>query len=140
MRISLGNWWRGFAMRLRPQEASAGAVAYPGARAALQPGSETSALAHLFAGLGRNVAAEQERWLPWCVVAFAAGIAAYFSLAAEPSATLALGAGGAGLLFAAGAPKSRGIGVRFVCVLIAAGGLGFAAAGEKKARSHTDEN
>ena len=127
MRIALGIWLRGLAMRLRPQTAAAGAVGFPGATAVETRGG-THALAAAFERIGRNLSAEQERWLPWCVVAFAAGIATYFGLSAEPSPALAFGIGAAGLACAAVAPKSPGILLRFVCVLIAAAGLGFTAA------------
>src|SRR5262249_11688558 len=114
-------------MRLRPQTAAAGAVGFPGG-AAVEQRSGASGLALAFERVGRNLSAEQERWLPWCVVAFATGIATYFGMGAEPSPALASGIGAAGLLFAVTAPKRPGILLRFVCVLMAAAALGFAAA------------
>src|SRR5688572_19820146 len=81
----------------------------------------------LIEALSRTLAAEQERWFPWCVAAFAGGIAAYFGLRIEPS----LGATGT---IAAAAAVAAVLGrvstntlVRFACALVAAAGLGFAA-------------
>jgi competence protein ComEC len=77
--------------------------------------------------LSRTLAAEQERWLPWSVAAFAAGIAAYFGLNAEPSLILAgaivMAALAAGVL----GHVSTNTLARFAFALIAAAGLGFAA-------------
>ena len=53
-----------------------------------QPQSQSSviALPRAFAeALSRQLALEQERWFPWCVVAFGAGIVVYFALGTEPS-------------------------------------------------------
>jgi competence protein ComEC len=47
--------------------------------------------------LSANLGAEQERWFPWVVVGFGAGIALYFSLPTEPSFAMAVGVVGAAL-------------------------------------------
>jgi hypothetical protein len=66
----------------------------PGARTSVEARPRIGALIGLAEATGRNLAAEQERWLPWCVVAFGAGIASYFALQDEP---LLVFAGVAGL-------------------------------------------
>jgi len=50
----------------------------------------------LAAALGRALAAERERWVLWCPVAFGVGIGGYFALPAEPPIWL----GSAGVAFA----------------------------------------
>src|SRR5215831_10077502 len=97
VRIGLGTWLRAVAMRLRLQTAAAGAVSFPSGTAVEQRAG-AGPLALSWQRVGRDLAAEQERWLPWCVVAFAAGIATYFGLAAEPSPAFASAAGVGGLL------------------------------------------
>lgn len=127
MRTGLGTRLRGLASRLRPETEAAGRVGVPGG-SAIATQTRPGLLAGAFTRIARNLAAEQERWLPWCVVAFGAGIAAYFALLTEPPAALAIGIGFAGLLCAVAAPRSSGAVLRFICVLMAAAALGFAAA------------
>src|SRR5262249_4217014 len=79
VRIELRSLFAGFAARLRPQAASAGDVAFPGG-AAVESRRDTGVLSALFGKAGQTLAAEQDRWLPWCVAAFAGGIAVYFGL------------------------------------------------------------
>jgi competence protein ComEC len=100
----------------------AGATSLPGGAAA--PG----AFARFKAVLSSSLAAEQDRWLPWCVAAFGAGIAIYFSLTTEPSVRLTALVGVALLVCAVRPPASAGTAMRFLCAVVAAGGLGFAAA------------
>jgi competence protein ComEC len=101
---------------------------------ALQPRGRASVFAFgksprdLATALSETLAAEEDRWFPWSVVAFAAGIAAYFGLSFEPSLIVA----GAAVLMSAAfgwfARISSNTLIRFACALIAAAGLGFAAA------------
>jgi competence protein ComEC len=89
--------------------------------------SSTKLPQRLIATLARTLAAEQERWFPWAVAAFGAGIAAYFSLSAEPSWFFA----GAIVVMSAvlsliGTISTSAV-IRFACALVAASGLGFAA-------------
>ena len=115
-------------MRLWPQAASANAVPYPESPAVVrEPPSAAWLQALANAGLA-NLAKEEERWLPWRVVAFGAGIAVYFGLKEEPSVFLAMAAGLLALLCGVLGQRRAGTGMRFLCALIAAGGLGFAAA------------
>jgi competence protein ComEC len=97
-----------------------------------QPGVESRPLSRGWIGLvkaaERALAAEEERWLPWSVVAFGAGIAGYFALEAEPSLGMAASIGLAAALCAWRKPRDARTGVRFLCVVVAAIGLGFAAA------------
>jgi len=116
------------AARLGLRPAVANAVALPGAATAAEPGALSAALKSFAGVLLRNLAAEEERWLGWSVAGFASGIAAYFSLNSEPSLAAAGAAGLVGLLCALRAPRAAGVAMRFVCVLLAAGLLGFAAA------------
>lgn len=82
----------------------------------------------LWAAFKSNLAAEQDRWFPWIVIAFAAGDGIYFGLASEPAAWTAIAlAVMAAALIVMGVRTSRS-GVRLACALIAAIGLGFAAA------------
>jgi competence protein ComEC len=78
--------------------------------------------------LAENLIAEEERLFPWCVVAFGAGIVCYFGLLSEPSEVFAgaLAVIGAALAFAA--RKSAGAGMRYLCAVLAAAGIGFASA------------
>jgi competence protein ComEC len=126
MGIGLGRF-HGIAARLglRPQVVNT--VALPGT-AGMERGASGAVLKSLAGAALRNLAAEEERWLAWCVVAFGSGIAIYFSLKAEPSPALAAAVGLAGLLFKLCTPKGAGTAMRFLCVLVAAGALGFAAA------------
>ena len=126
MGIGLGRF-HGIAARLGLRPAVANAVALPGA-AGMERGASGTALNRLAGVLLGNLAAEEERWLAWCVVAFGGGIAIYFSLKAEPSLALAAGVGLAGLLCSLRAPRRAGTAMRFLCMLVAAGALGFAAA------------
>jgi competence protein ComEC len=82
----------------------------------------------LVASLSDILAAEQERWFPWAVAAFGAGIAAYFGLSSEPSLLVAGAVVLASAVFGSIARISTNTLIRFACALIAAGGLGFAAA------------
>ncbi len=82
----------------------------------------------LVASLSETLAAEQERWFPWAVAAFGGGIAAYFGLSTEPSLFVAGAVVLASALFGSIAHISTNTLIRFACALIAASGLGFAAA------------
>ena len=119
---------RAIAVWLRLRPAVANDVAVPGTVAAIEAGASGAALMRLAGALARNLAAEEERWLAWCVVAFGSGIAIYFSLKVEPSLALAGAVGLAGLLCSLRPPRGVGTVMRFLCVLLAAGALGFAAA------------
>jgi competence protein ComEC len=119
-------------LRLRPAVVSS-VVSLPDAMTGIEPATSHTALSRLAGALSRNLAAEEERWLAWCVVAFGSGIAIYFSLSAEPSLAFAGMVGLVGLLCTLRAPRDVGTVLRFVCVLLAAGSLGFAAA---KLRTH----
>jgi hypothetical protein len=60
------------------------AAAVPQARTQTQ--SFVAALPRaLIEALSHQLTLEQERWFPWCVVAFGAGIVVYFALGTEPS-------------------------------------------------------
>src|SRR5882672_8649889 len=113
-------------LRLRP--AVANAVAVPGATTGIEPSASGAALKSFAGVLSRNLAAEEERWLGWCVFAFGSGIAIYFSLKTEPSLGLAGAVGLVGLLCTLRAPRNAGTVMRFLFVLVAAGSLGFGAA------------
>jgi hypothetical protein len=101
---------------------------------AVQPSGRTGALAvlksprDLATVLSATLAAEEDRWFPWSVAAFGAGIAAYFGLSFEPSLYVA----GAAVLVSAAvgwfARVSTNTLLRLACALVAASGLGFAAA------------
>ena len=118
--------------RLWPEPAAAGdavpSVGRPrGLIAAMHPKAWLSVLSS-------TLAAEQERWFPWSVAAFAGGIAAYFGLSAEPSliitaavVVLSIVLGGIGFV-------STNTVVRFACALVAAAGLGFGAGKLRTAR------
>jgi competence protein ComEC len=82
----------------------------------------------LLASLSDMLAAEQERWFPWAVAAFGAGIAAYFGLSSEPSLLVTGAVVLASALFGSIARISTNTLIRFACALVAASGLGFAAA------------
>lgn len=75
--------------------------------------------------LRRNLAAEEDRWLPWAVVAFAGGGAIYFSLSSEPAGWLAGTAAVAAAICFLASIRSTISGVRFLCILLAAIGFGF---------------
>lgn len=78
--------------------------------------------------LEHNLAAEQDRWFPWTVAAFAGGIGVYFALADEPSRATAIVAALVGVfLFGLGARSSATM-LRFACAALAASSFGFAAA------------
>ena len=79
------------------------------------------------AALSTTLAAEQERWFPWSVAAFAGGIAAYFGLGFEPSLLVTGAIFVASVVFGSIGFVSTNIFVRFACALVAASGLGFAA-------------
>ena len=111
---------------LRPEVADA--VALPGDTPGIARGAPSAALKSFAGVLLRNLAAEEERWLGWCVVGFGSGIAIYFSLKAEPSLGLAGAVGLVGLLCTLRARRDTGTVMRFLLVLVAAGSLGFAAA------------
>src|SRR5947207_100272 len=96
MGIGLGRF-HGIAARLGLRPAAMDAVTLPGA-AGMEQGASGAVLKSFAGVLLRNLAAEEERWLAWCVVAFGSGIAIYFSLKTEPSLTFAAAVGLAGLL------------------------------------------
>jgi competence protein ComEC len=126
--VALSRRFRAFAALLWPQHAAANGVAYPGAARGLETQARAGVLRALAQAAQRNLGAEHERWLPWCVVAFGAGIAVYFALQTEPSLLLAGLVGAAASFCAWGRPRGAGTALRFLCAMIAAGGLGFAAA------------
>src|SRR5258707_5806741 len=117
---------RAMTARLWLRPAVVSSVALPDATAGIEPATSHTALSSLAGALSRNLAAEEERWLAWCVVAFGGGIAIYFSLSAEPSLAFAGKVGLIGLLCTLRAPRDVGTVLRFVCVLLAAGSLGVA--------------
>ncbi len=88
----------------------------------------------LIAALSSTLAAEQERWFPWSVAAFGAGIAAYFSLRAEPSWLIVGGIVAACALLGAIGTINANVVLRFACALLVASGLGFAAGKLRMAR------
>ncbi|MGQ0741621.1 MAG: ComEC/Rec2 family competence protein [Alphaproteobacteria bacterium] len=99
------------------------------AGASIRPSSQAARpLRALVESIRANLAAEQDRWFPWFVVAFAGGTALYFVLGSEPSVWLAAGVGVAALALAVSALRMDAVMLRFLCVLVAAIGLGFAAA------------
>lgn len=132
MGIGLGRF-AGIAARLGLRPDVANAVALPGDTTGIARGAPSAALKSFADVLSRNLAAEEERWLGWCVFAFGSGIAIYFSLKTEPSLGLAGAAGLVGLLCALRAPRNAGTAMRFLIVLVAAGSLGF---GAGKLRTH----
>lgn len=115
--------------RLRLAGASAGAVARPFEWAApaarVRPNMSVRELTESAWGL---LSAEEDRWFPWMVVAFAGGDGIYFALSAEPAIWLALAAAALALVPLIWGMRASGAGLRFFCALIAATGLGFAAA------------
>ena len=128
MRIGLGSRLRAFAALAWPQHAAANAAAFPAGGTVLSRHSGAGVLRGLAEAAQRNLGAEEERWLAWCVASFGAGIAVYFALQAEPSLTLACAVAGAALLCACWRPRIAGTAMRFLCAIVAAGGLGFGAA------------
>jgi hypothetical protein len=60
----------------------------------------------------RNLAAEEERWLGWCLCLWQRHRDLFFSLKAEPSLALAGGVGLVGLLCSLRAPKDAGTAMR----------------------------
>jgi competence protein ComEC len=75
-----------------------------------------------------SLAAEQDRWFPWGVVAFAAGDGLYFNLSVEPAMWLAIVAAILSLAALGAGWRVNAIGLRCCCAAVAALGLGFAAA------------
>jgi competence protein ComEC len=109
--------------RLWPERMTAANVAIPQRDAVSlikNPKSITEALSLM-------LAAEQERWFPWSVAAFAGGIAAYFGLGVEPSLAITGAVIAVAVLAGALAHVSTNTMMRFACTVIAAVGLGFAA-------------
>src|SRR5262245_63530138 len=80
------------------------------------------------ATLTKALAAEEDRWFPWSVAAFGAGIAAYFGLSFEPSLIVAGVAVFVSAVVGWFARISGNTLIRFACAMVAASGLGFAAA------------
>ena len=127
MGIGLARF-RFIAARLGLRSEVVNAAALPAATAGIERRASGVTLPSFAGALLRNLAAEEERWLGWCVCAFGSGIAIYFSLKAEPSLALAGVAGLIGLLCTLRPPRDAGTAMRFVFALLAAGSLGFAAA------------
>jgi len=140
-RIGRGSRFRAFVAQMWPLPAAANAIAFPDSRVevgagvgvgagveAKTPIQTLAALRGLASAAERNLAAEQERWLAWYVAAFGAGIATYFALPVEPSLGMAVLAAAAAILCGWAKPRSAGTGLRFLCAMLAAGGLGFGAA------------
>lgn len=124
MRIGLGSRFRAMGARLWPQHVAANAAAFPEAGRAAAPNRLTD-IVWLYVGASRNLDAEHERWFGWCVAAFGAGIGIYFALPGEPSLVLAGLVAGAATLCGLLCPRGSGAALRFLCAMIAAGGLGF---------------
>jgi competence protein ComEC len=82
---------------------------------------------NVIAALSGRLAAEQERWFPWSVGAFAAGISAYFGLSFEPSLFVASAVACSSAVLGSIGFFGTNTLIRFACALIAACGLGFAA-------------
>jgi competence protein ComEC len=122
VRIGLNLAARLAGLRLWP-EAQAGAVAR---RRDRRLSSRT--VEGVLDALASNLAAEEERLFPWCIVAFGAGIVCYFGLPSEPSMAFAGAVAMAALASAIAARRSATFGARFLLALIAAAGFGFAAA------------
>lgn len=80
------------------------------------------------AAVRANLAAEQERWFAWAIVAFAAGAVIYFELPQEVElwVTGAVAAVAFGITLIG--INRTGVGVRFLCALLVAAPLGFFAA------------
>jgi len=78
--------------------------------------------------VSHNLLLEQERWFPWCVVAFGGGIVGYFALKTEPSLLAGLLVVAAAIVFAFCGQRGSNTFVRVMCALIAAASLGFGAA------------
>jgi competence protein ComEC len=115
-------------LKLRPVEAGEGigeGIAHP--EAADQPQSSARAYS-LWLRLAKELAAEEDRWFPWSVVAFGGGILIYFALEWEPARIFSVGAVLVALLCGLGARRSADTLIRLTCVVIAAASLGFAAA------------
>ena len=79
----------------------------------------------LIAALSSTLAAEQERWFPWSVAAFGAGIAAYFGLLAEPSWFIVGGVVVSCMAVGAIGAITANMVLRFTCALHVASGLGL---------------
>src|SRR4029077_11076570 len=73
-----------------------------------------------------NIATEQERWFPWAVVGFGAGIAIYFGLSNEPPPAAAAVAAGAGLACVAARRSIASALNNFLFLLAAMSLFGFA--------------
>jgi competence protein ComEC len=74
-----------------------------------------------------QVEQERDRWLPWIVVAFAAGAGFYFVPKTEPVLWWAAAAAGLGMLAAISGARSQLPPVQLLCALTAACVFGFAA-------------
>jgi competence protein ComEC len=124
----LARRFRALAALMWPQQAPANAIPFPGVARSPEPRVAVRVIQMIAEAVQRNLVAEQERWFAWCVAAFGAGIVIYFALQTEPSLFTAGLVGGAASLCVWSRPRSAGTATRFLCALIAAGGLGFAAA------------
>lgn len=121
MRIGLNRAARFAGVGLWPDTASGVPARRQGQALRVPQAGELLAIFH------RNLAAEEERFFPWYVTAFAAGITGYFAATEEPS--LAVGGMLAALALGLGlAVKRAPLASRFLCMLLAAAALGFAAA------------
>ena len=125
MRIGFKLRTRMLGARLWPERMAAAAETGQPARAGAVP--SFSRPENFVTGLSQALAAEEERWFPWSVAAFGAGIALYFGLSGEPSLFVAGAVVAASLVLGSIARMSTSTLLRFACALIAACGLGFAA-------------
>jgi len=128
VRIELSSYFRLILNWLWPRHAVAQGASFPAPSSVLRKQRFPRPFQTIARFLIANLAADEERWLPWCVVALGAGIVAYFALDHEPSILFALGIGSGAFLCAALAPRTTGTAARFFFVLVASGGLGFTAA------------
>ncbi len=123
MRIGLNSASRWVGLKLWPERVPAQGFSL--ARARPYP---AVTLSGALERISQRLAAEEERWFPWCVAAFGAGVVLYFGLQTEPSNAVAGAAGLAALAISFRGGKSGTTILRFLCALIAAAGFGFAAA------------
>ena len=121
---------RGIAAKVWPGRTEAIAVARVGGIGIAAPGPARHAsplVAAALDSIGRQIAAERERWFPWWVAGFGSGIVLYFALLSEPGVATAIAAALAGAGLSLVSLRSEG-GLRFLCAVIAAGCFGFGAA------------
>jgi competence protein ComEC len=121
LRIGLNSLARAVGLRLWPENP---AHALPSARGRPVALTWKGALEALAA----HLAAEEERWFPWGAASFGAGILCYFGLTSEPSEAFAGAAAIVAFALAGAARRSSAAHLRFLFIVAAAMGFGFAAA------------